>query len=208
VRRGVHKAKKPVAVELANEQPAFTMGETECRSWRNLPVHGASADLKRNMVTSETIVFVIDDDPSFCRSTEMLIEPAGLSVQAFGRRRGRDCRRLGIAWKPRIFAYVVAPWLAIIIGNLLLIPGYFDVAFRDFSLFLSTLALARFEPTVCAIGQALTPSCLPHESDSYLYGARSSSGTKTCARRSVALCQPPREIGAAATRSSGPRLEP
>ena len=54
------------------------MGETECRSWRNLPVHGASADLKRNMVTSETIVFVIDDDPSFCRSTEMLIEPAGL----------------------------------------------------------------------------------------------------------------------------------
>ena len=101
------------------------MGETECQSWRNLPVHGASADLKRNMVTSETIVFVIDDDPSFCRSTEMLIEPAGLSVQAFGRRRGRDCRRLGIAWKPRIFAYVVAAWLAIIIGNLLLIPGYF-----------------------------------------------------------------------------------
>ena len=71
------------------------MGETECRSWRNLPVHGASADLKRNMVTSETIVFVVDDDPSFRRSTEMLIESAGLSVQAFGRRRGRDCRRLG-----------------------------------------------------------------------------------------------------------------
>jgi len=50
---------------------------------------------------------------------------------------------LGVAWKPRIFAYVVAAWLAIIIANLLLIPGYFDVALRDFGLFLSALALAR-----------------------------------------------------------------
>jgi FixJ family two-component response regulator len=33
--------------------------------------------------TSETIVFVIDDDPSFRRSTEMLIESAGLNVQGF-----------------------------------------------------------------------------------------------------------------------------
>ena len=49
---------------------------------------------------------------------------------------------LGVAWKPRIFAYVVAAWLAIIIANLLLIPGYFDVALRDFGLFLSALALA------------------------------------------------------------------
>jgi FixJ family two-component response regulator len=35
------------------------------------------------MATAETIVFVIDDDPSFRRSTEMLIGSAGLSVQAF-----------------------------------------------------------------------------------------------------------------------------
>jgi FixJ family two-component response regulator len=47
------------------------------------PVHVASAELKRVMVTSETIVFVIDDDPSFRRSSEMLIESAGLSAQAF-----------------------------------------------------------------------------------------------------------------------------
>jgi hypothetical protein len=38
---------------------------------------------------------------------------------------------------------VVAAWLAIIIANLLLIPGYFDVALRDFGLFLGALALAR-----------------------------------------------------------------
>jgi FixJ family two-component response regulator len=35
------------------------------------------------MATPQTTVFVIDDDPSFRRSTEMLIESAGLSVQTF-----------------------------------------------------------------------------------------------------------------------------
>jgi FixJ family two-component response regulator len=35
------------------------------------------------MATPETMVFVIDDDPSFRRSTEMLIESVGWSVQAF-----------------------------------------------------------------------------------------------------------------------------
>jgi hypothetical protein len=43
--------------------------------------------------------------------------------------------------QPRIFAYVVAAWLAVIIINLLLIPGYFDVALRDFGLLLAALAL-------------------------------------------------------------------
>lgn len=50
---------------------------------------------------------------------------------------------LGVAWKPRIFSYVVAAWLVVIIANLLMIPGYFDVALRDFGLFLAALALAR-----------------------------------------------------------------
>ena len=48
---------------------------------------------------------------------------------------------IGVAIKPRIFAYVVAAWLAVIIINLLLIPGYFDVALRDFGLFHAALAL-------------------------------------------------------------------
>jgi uncharacterized membrane protein YphA (DoxX/SURF4 family) len=48
---------------------------------------------------------------------------------------------VGVAIKPRIFAYVVAAWLAVIIINLLLIPGYFDVALRDFGLLLAALAL-------------------------------------------------------------------
>ena len=50
---------------------------------------------------------------------------------------------LGVAFKPRLFAYVVAAWLLLIIVNLLMIPGYFDVALRDFGLSLGALALAR-----------------------------------------------------------------
>lgn len=50
---------------------------------------------------------------------------------------------IGVAVKPKIFAYVVALWLALIIVNLLLIPGYFDVALRDLGLMLGALALAR-----------------------------------------------------------------
>jgi len=50
---------------------------------------------------------------------------------------------LGVWLKPRIFAYVVAAWLLLIIANLLLIPGYFDVALRDLGLALGALALGR-----------------------------------------------------------------
>ena len=50
---------------------------------------------------------------------------------------------IGVALKPRIFSYVVAAWLAVIIINLLLIPGYFDIALRDFGLLLGALALGR-----------------------------------------------------------------
>ena len=50
---------------------------------------------------------------------------------------------LGVAFMPRVFAYVVSAWLLLIVGNLLMIPGYFDVALRDFGLALGALALAR-----------------------------------------------------------------
>ena len=50
---------------------------------------------------------------------------------------------LGVWFKPRLFAYVVSAWLLLIIANLLMIPGYFDVALRDFGLSLGALALAR-----------------------------------------------------------------
>jgi hypothetical protein len=50
---------------------------------------------------------------------------------------------VGVALKPRFFAYVVAAWFFLIICNLLLIPGYFDVALRDLGLLLGALALGR-----------------------------------------------------------------
>ena|SRR5262245_23308173 len=50
---------------------------------------------------------------------------------------------IGVWVKPRIFAYVVAAWLLLIIANLLMIPGYYDIALRDLGLALSALALGR-----------------------------------------------------------------
>ena len=48
-----------------------------------------------------------------------------------------------VAVAPRIGAYVVALWLAGIIVNLLTLPGFYDVALRDFGLLIAALALAR-----------------------------------------------------------------
>ena len=60
---------------------------------------------------------------------------------------------VGVALKPRIFAYVVAGWLAGIIVNLLLNPATYDavgwgldLALRDLGLALGALALGRLSP--------------------------------------------------------------
>jgi hypothetical protein len=48
-----------------------------------------------------------------------------------------------VAVKPKFGAWVVAAWLWGIIINLLLVPGYYDVALRDLGLSFGALALAR-----------------------------------------------------------------
>jgi hypothetical protein len=48
-----------------------------------------------------------------------------------------------VAIKPRYGAPVVAAWLAGIIINLVTVPGFYDVALRDFGLLLGALTLAR-----------------------------------------------------------------
>jgi hypothetical protein len=48
-----------------------------------------------------------------------------------------------VAVRPHVGAYVVAFWLWGIIANLLMIPGYYDIALRDFGLSLGALALGR-----------------------------------------------------------------
>ena len=50
---------------------------------------------------------------------------------------------LVVALRPKLGSLVVAGWLVGIIVNLLLIPGYYDIALRDFGLFLAALTLFR-----------------------------------------------------------------
>ncbi len=51
---------------------------------------------------------------------------------------------IGVAWKPRVFAYLICGWLLSVATNLLLTGGaHLDVAARDFGLFLAAMALAR-----------------------------------------------------------------
>lgn len=50
---------------------------------------------------------------------------------------------IAVAVKPKFGALIVAAWLWGIIINLLLVPGYFDVALRDLGLSFGALALAR-----------------------------------------------------------------
>ena len=48
-----------------------------------------------------------------------------------------------VAFKPRVGAWLVAGWLGLIIINLALRGGYWDIAWRDAGLMLSAIALAR-----------------------------------------------------------------
>ena len=48
-----------------------------------------------------------------------------------------------VAVAPRFGGWLVAAWLAGIILNLLTIPGFYDVALRDFGLLVGAVALAR-----------------------------------------------------------------
>ncbi|HEX7779887.1 MAG TPA: hypothetical protein VF424_11630, partial [Vicinamibacterales bacterium] len=48
-----------------------------------------------------------------------------------------------VAVMPRIGAYIVCAWLLGIIGNLLLLGGYYDIALRDLGLAIGAFALGR-----------------------------------------------------------------
>lgn len=54
---------------------------------------------------------------------------------------------------PKWGSLLVAAWLAGIIVNLLVLPGFFDVALRDFGLFVAALALSRLAWSPAAISQ-------------------------------------------------------
>jgi hypothetical protein len=48
-----------------------------------------------------------------------------------------------VAYWPHIGAYIVTLWLWAIVANLLMIPGFYDIALRDFGLSLGAIALGR-----------------------------------------------------------------
>ncbi len=48
-----------------------------------------------------------------------------------------------VAIRPQIGAYIVSAWLLLIVIDLLVLPGYFDIALRDLGLLLGALALGR-----------------------------------------------------------------
>ena len=48
-----------------------------------------------------------------------------------------------VAWRPLFGSLLVSAWLLAIIVDLLLIPGYYDIALRDFGLLAGALALSR-----------------------------------------------------------------
>ncbi len=50
---------------------------------------------------------------------------------------------VAVAVAPRFGGWLVAAWLGGIIVNLLTIPGFYDVALRDFGLLVAAVALAR-----------------------------------------------------------------
>lgn len=54
---------------------------------------------------------------------------------------------IGVWWRPRLFAYVVAAWLLAIIVNLLMLGHFYDIALRDAGLCLGALALGRLGRT-------------------------------------------------------------
>jgi hypothetical protein len=52
-----------------------------------------------------------------------------------------------VAFRPSVGGWLVAVWLWAIAGNLLILPGHYDVALRDLALSLAAIALARLAPS-------------------------------------------------------------
>ena len=50
---------------------------------------------------------------------------------------------IGVWLRPKVFAYVVAAWLGVIILTLIIAGGFWDIALRDFGLLLGALALGQ-----------------------------------------------------------------
>jgi len=100
--------------------------------------------------TAAPIVAGVDKFYHFLTNWEMYVSPIvprllGVSAHSFMLGVGVIEIIAGfiVAVAPRIGGWIVGFWLCGIIVNLLMIPGYFDIALRDFGLALGAFALAR-----------------------------------------------------------------
>lgn len=116
--------------------------------------------LLRTVFTVAPVVFGLDKFTNLLTHWTMYLAPVATQVvpvpaQQFMYGVGvvEIAAGLLVAWRPRIGSLVVALWLAGIIVNLLLLPGFYDVALRDFGLLVGALALNRLSPG----GRALRP---------------------------------------------------
>jgi hypothetical protein len=106
--------------------------------------------LLRTVFTVAPIVFGLDKFANVLTNWPGYLAPAidrlvpGTAQQAMYAVGGVEIvAGLVVALRPRYGALLVTAWLAGIIVNLLLIPGYYDVALRDFGLLVGALALSR-----------------------------------------------------------------
>jgi hypothetical protein len=108
--------------------------------------------------TAAPIVAGVDKFYHFLTNWEMYVSPIvprllGISAHSFMLGVGVIEIIAGfiVAVAPRIGGWIVGLWLCGIIVNLLMIPGYFDIALRDFGLALGAFALARLSVNYSAV---------------------------------------------------------
>ncbi len=106
--------------------------------------------LLRTVFTIAPIVFGIDkffnimtDWPTYLTHVATDILPVTAQQFMYGVGVIEIIAGIAVLVVPRYGALLVAAWLAGIIINLLILPGYFDVALRDFGLLVAALALFR-----------------------------------------------------------------
>ena len=117
---------------------------------RSAKLHRQAFLLLRTIFTVAPIVFGIDKFTNLLTDWTHYLAPLAtdiipVSPQVFMYAVGivEIIAGILVALRPKSGSLVVCLWLLGIIANLILLPGFFDVALRDFGLFVAALALNR-----------------------------------------------------------------
>jgi hypothetical protein len=131
-----------MATEVSGVQPAG-------RVLRSDPAHQAFV-LLRTVFTVAPVLFGLDKFANLLVDWPVYLAPwidgivPGTAQQAmYGVGVVEIVAGVVVALVPRFGGLLVAAWLAGIIVNLLSVPGFYDIALRDFGLFVAAVALAR-----------------------------------------------------------------